>query len=124
METHMNTKIAGALLSALALGFATVASAHESESPPQVVVKYGDLDISTSQGAATLYRRIQGAATNVCSQMYVSQEAFRVRKDSCLQKVIGDAVAKVNQPELSAVFASKYGTPPPIVVAAAGARQE
>jgi hypothetical protein len=39
-----------------------------------------------------------------------------------LQKVIGDAVIKVNRPALSAVFASKFGVSPPMVLAAAKAR--
>jgi hypothetical protein len=43
-------------------------------------------------------------------------------KDACLQTVIANAVNKVNQPALSAVYAAKYATPQPIVLAAAQAR--
>ena len=85
-------------------------------------MKFADLDTSTSQGAAALYRRIHGAAVDVCSRMYVLELAYRVHKDVCLQTVIGDAVTQANSPALSAVFASKFGVSPPLVLAAAGTR--
>jgi len=116
------TLAAGAILSALAFSFATVSSAGEDATPPQVVVKYGDLNLSTSQGAVALYGRIHGAAEDVCSRMYTNTEAYRRYKNGCLQKVIADAVYKVNHPALSTVFASNYGMPQPLVLAAAGTR--
>jgi UrcA family protein len=116
------TLLAGAILGALALSFATVSSADDGTSPPQVIVKFADLDVSTSQGAVALYGRIHGAADDVCSRMYYSHEAYRWHKAACLQKVIADAVIKVNEPALSAVYASKYGVAAPVVLAAAGAR--
>jgi UrcA family protein len=121
-STRLRAQLAGAILSALALGFATLSSADEGTAPPQVIVKFGDLDVSTSQGAVALYSRIYGAAVNVCSRMYVTDLAYRLHKDACLQKVIANAVIKVNQPALSAVFQAKYGMPHPVVLAAAGAR--
>ena len=83
------------------------------------MVKFGDLNVSTSQGAAALYGRIHGAAVEVCSRMYIDEQAYKWHKSACLQKVIGDAVLKVNRPVLSAVFASKFGVSPPMVLAAA-----
>jgi UrcA family protein len=116
------TLLAGAILGALALSFATVSSADDGTSPPQVIVKFADLDASTSQGAAALYGRIHSAALDVCSRMYVIEQAYRLHKDACLQQVIADAVIKVNRPALSAVFAFEYGVAPPMVLAAAQAR--
>jgi UrcA family protein len=118
----LRTLVAGAILSALALSFATVSSAKEDATPPQVIVKFADLDLSTSRGAVALYGRIRGAAEDVCSRMYISTEAYRRYKNSCLQKVIADAVNKVNEPALSAAFASQYGVSAPVVLAAAGTR--
>jgi UrcA family protein len=117
-STPLRTLVAGAMLSALAFSFATVSSAGEPTTPPQSIVKFGDLDVSTSQGASALYGRIHSAAVDVCSRMYVIDLAYRLHKDACLQKVIADAVNKVNQPSLSAVFASKYSVSAPVVVAA------
>jgi UrcA family protein len=121
-STPVRALAAGAILSALALSFATVSSAEEDATPPQVIVKFADLDLSTSPGAVALYGRIRGAAENVCARMYISTEAYRRYKSSCLQKVIADAVKKVNEPALSAVFASKYDVSTPVVLAAAGSR--
>ena len=104
----------------LALSFATASRADNGTAPPQVIVKFGDLDVSNSQGAAALYRRIHGAALNVCSRMYVDRQSYKWHENACLQKVIGDAVIKVNRPALSAVFASRYGVSAPMVLAAAG----
>jgi UrcA family protein len=117
-STSLRTLLAGAILSALAFSFATVSSANEGTTPPQVIVKFADLDLSTSQGAVALYGRIRGAAEDVCSRMYISTEAYRRHKDVCLQKLIADAVNNVNQPSLSAVYASKYSVSAPMVVAA------
>ena len=121
-STPLRTLVAGAILSVLALSFATASHADDDTTPPQVTVKFGDLDVSTLQGAAALYRRINSAAIDVCSRMYVIEQAYKWHKDACLQKVIGDAVIKVNRPALSAVFASKYGVSPPMALAAAGTR--
>jgi len=118
-STPLRTLVAGAILSALAFSFATVSHADDGTAPPQVIVKFADLDVSTSQGAATLYSRIRGAAANVCSQMYVDKQSYNWHGNACLQKVIGDAVIKVNRPALSAVFASKFGVSAPVVLAAA-----
>jgi UrcA family protein len=120
-STPLRTRVAGAILSALAFSFATVSSA-EVPTAPQIIVKFGDLDVSTSKGAVALYGRIHSAALDVCSRMYVSEVAYLFHKNDCLQKVIGDAVIKVNRPALSAVFASKFGVSPPVVLAAAEAR--
>jgi UrcA family protein len=121
-STPLRTLAAAAILSALAFSFATVSRADDGTTPPQVIVKFGDLDVSTSQGAAALYRRILGAAVEVCSRIYIDEQAYKWHKDACMQKVIGDAVIKVNRPALSAVFASKYGVSPPMVLAVARAR--
>jgi UrcA family protein len=116
-STTLRSLVAGAILSALAFSFATLSSAKEATTPPQVIVKFADLDLSTSQGAVALYGRIRAAAEDVCSRMYISTEAYRRHKDVCLQKLIADAVNKVNEPALSTVFASKYRVPAPMVVA-------
>lgn len=42
-------------------------------------------------------------------------EVYKANKDACMKKAIADAVTKVNQPSLSAVFASKYGVSAPVV---------
>jgi UrcA family protein len=120
LSTTLRILVAGAILSSF--GFATVSSAEDASAPPQVTVKFGDLEVSTSRGAAALYGRVERAAENVCTRMYVTQVAYKWAKYTCLPKVIGDAVIKVDSPALSAVFASHYGVSPPMLLAAAGTR--
>jgi UrcA family protein len=119
---YRRTLVAGAVLSALAFSFATVSRANDEAAPPQVTVKFADLDVSTSTGAAALYGRIKHAAVEVCSRMYPIELAYKWNEKACLQKVIGDTVIKVDRPALSAVFASKYGVSPTILLASTGTR--
>jgi UrcA family protein len=71
-----------------------------------VTVSYSDLDLSSPAGAKTLYRRIQGAAEQVCGHPgadVIEQAIWR----SCYRSAIGNAVRKVNDPLLTAVHAGK-----------------
>jgi UrcA family protein len=73
---------------------------------PSVTVRYADLDLSTSAGANTLYRRIQAAAKQVCRSPgtdLIEQIGWR----SCYRSAVGDAVRKVNSPLLIAVHSGK-----------------
>ena len=54
--------------------------------------------------------------------MYPIEQAYKWHRNACLQKVIGDAVIKVNRPASTAVFASKYGVSPTVLLAEVGAR--
>jgi UrcA family protein len=73
-----------------------------------VTVSYRDLDLSSLEGARTLYRRIQSAAKQVCGYQdadLIEQSIWR----SCYRNAIADAVGKVNSPLLTAVHT---GRPP------------
>jgi UrcA family protein len=61
-------------------------------------VRYSDLDVSTMQGAKTLYLRIRFAAETLCESA-----ATWGKKEgrACVNKAIDDAVAHVNLPILS-----------------------
>ena len=67
-----------------------------------VTVSYGDLDLSSPTGANALYRRIQGAAKQVCGYAgadLIEQSIWR----GCYRHAIAGAVGKVNNPLLTAV---------------------
>jgi UrcA family protein len=67
-----------------------------------VTVSYGDLDLSSPAGANALYRRIQGAAKQVCGYAgadLIEQSIWR----GCYRNAIANAVGKVNNPLLTAV---------------------
>ena len=70
---------------------------------PTVVVRYGDLDLSTTDGANVLYQRISVAARQVCpfedSRALVADGKNR----ACREAAIERAVNAVNNPQLAAV---------------------
>jgi UrcA family protein len=107
-----------AIFSALALGSAA-ASVAAGDSAPQVVVKFGDLNLSNAQGAAELYNRIAAAGKEVCRSLDSRDLATRARLDACVHKAIADAVTMVDRPELFAIYNAKTHQPRPIVLAAA-----
>jgi UrcA family protein len=109
----MNTSLtfrrlfAAAAIGAFATSFTVAAHAAQSTDAPQVIVKYADLAVSTPQGAAALYQRIFAAALTVCRPLDDSSLSGKQWKDACIHKAVADAVARVDQPALSAVYRAK-----------------
>ena len=65
---RLHTIVATMLCGATALGLTAMpAVADPYGQPLQQTVKFGDLDISRTQGATVLYGRIRAAAKNVCA---------------------------------------------------------
>ena len=110
--------IATAIFGVLASGLAAVRAAGDTSDLPQVVVKYGDLNLSRPQGAAVLYSRIAAAARIVCKSFEIDSRSLgsRARMDACVHNAMADAVTAVDQPQLSAIYNSKNGTQPPTVL--------
>jgi UrcA family protein len=106
--------IAAAAFSALASGFGAVAAAADGAPAPTAIVKYGDLNVSTAEGATELYRRIRSAATHVCSSfdrpLDLNSQAF---KTDCIRQAITNGVAALNEPALFTVYKANGGTPLP-----------
>jgi UrcA family protein len=92
-----------ALVSALAVLGASPAFADETAR--SVKVSYADLDLSTQAGAATLYSRIRGAARTVCGDDDLPYTHWAWKK--CFNEAVGNAVAKVNNPQLTALHQGK-----------------
>lgn len=120
-STNLSPLITTAIFGALALSCGAISAAADSSDLPQVVVKFGDLNLSTQQGAAALYRRIAAAADEVCesysphSRDLLAQQRIR----GCVQKAIADAVTRVGRPELFAIYNAKNHRPAPNMVAIA-----
>jgi UrcA family protein len=83
-----------------------------------MTVKYGDLNLSNPQGAATLYRRIAQAAHAVCDSSDDSPWSLAA-VHSCVNKAVTDAVTEVGQPQLIAVYNAKNRQPLPFTLATA-----
>lgn len=122
---YLRTLTAGAILGTLT-SISGVSIADDATTPRQVVVHFVDLDLSRSAGVVQLYARLKEAAETVCDAYTDGggggplplQRIYKL----CWQTALAAAVAKVNAPALSAVFASKQAMPAPVLVAAAKAR--
>lgn len=110
-----------AIFAALSSGAATVASAAEGDAL-QTKVKFDDLNVSSTQGASILYSRIHAAAEKVCRPLDESNLASKALHAKCMNAAIANAVGKVDQPSLFAVYNAKTGTSKPIVLASSQTR--
>jgi UrcA family protein len=115
-ETIMNSSttsiglrglIASAIFGFLGLGPCIVAAADRGAESR--TVKFADLNISNPSGAHVLYRRIRAAAQVVCSYYFFATDADKAR---CVRDATADAVTKINQPALSAVYNARAGFRP------------
>lgn len=72
---------------------------------PTLRVHYQDLDLSTENGAATLYRRIAIAAKQVCPSTDTRLLHDKKIAEKCIDSAIERAVADVNSPQLARLSA-------------------
>ncbi|MGA9334690.1 MAG: UrcA family protein [Rudaea sp.] len=86
----------------------SVSAAGTDTNSVSVYVKFADLDISTSAGAAKLYARIHAAAAGACSYYWFKSDAVEAR---CILDATANAVADVNAPALVAVYNAKNKVP-------------
>ena len=100
--------VATAILLVLAVSLPTVSAAGPSSASR--IVKFSDLDISSPSGAHALYMRILAAAQVVCSYYAFATDGD---KAGCVRDAIADAVTKIDQPELSALYNANYKIPVP-----------
>jgi UrcA family protein len=101
----MKTQIALAAVT-LVVAFAGGAYAQQA---PQLHVKYGDLNISTTAGANVLYRRIRAAAVQVCGVPDHRELARSAQAEACTARAVADAVAKVDAPALTRTYLRETG---------------
>jgi UrcA family protein len=100
--------IATAIFGCFALGPCTAAAAEPSVESR--TVKFADLDLSNPSGAHVLYRRIRAAAQVVCSYHFFATDTDKAR---CEHDAIADAVTRINEPALSAVYNANNRTSVP-----------
>jgi len=121
-STRVSRILAATIFAALTCGVATASFASDSSNPLQVKVKYGDLNVSSTAGAATLYTRIRLAAEAVCHPFNNRDLASQRLFAGCVHKAMSNAVNEVDQPTLSAIYNAKIGTSKPIMLASGQAR--
>jgi UrcA family protein len=71
-----------------------------------VVVRFGDLDLSSRTGAETLYARIQLAAAQVCRPADAAVLVMHTASLRCQTELVARTVASVRSPQLAAVHES------------------
>ena len=81
---------------------------------PDVVVRYGDLDLSTRTGAETLYARIQLAAAQVCSPTDSPDLVMHAGYIRCRNELVDRTVASIRSPQLAAVYESHHSVRRPV----------
>lgn len=96
------------LIAAAAVCAALVTGAR-ADGVAQMHVKYADLDVTGSAGAAVLYQRIKGAAAEVCGVDAVGDLGRGAHAKACMDQAIAQAVAKVNAPALTGLYRAKVG---------------
>ena len=105
-STGLRALVATTIFGALGLGLCVVAAADPGAESR--VVKFADLKISHSSDAHVLYRRIRAAARVVCSGYFFLTDTDKAR---CVRDATADAVTRINQPALTAVF-NAHDKPP------------
>jgi UrcA family protein len=103
----MNSRLIKLLPVAAALALTGVAQAGTVRELPSVVVKYGDLNLDTVDGVATLHTRLSKAAREVCSQLDSRVLGLRDQYDLCVSGAVTKSVAQVDNPRLTSFH--RYG---------------
>jgi len=102
----MNKQVTGVtnlLMVATALAVGMLAGvAHGTEAPAQTV-RFQDLNLNTDAGVQVFYKRIQGAANQVCGDVDGRDLVVARAHKACVDRAVADAVAAVNNQKMVAV---------------------
>jgi UrcA family protein len=96
---------AAALLVMPALFAHSALAAPRVDEAPSEIVRYHDLNLNSPEGVAGLYRRIQGAASDVCHSVEGSafvNRLFWTEWNDCVSHAVANAVKAVHNDNLSA----------------------
>jgi UrcA family protein len=107
MNANISKRLSTACLAALfCCGALTTAVAGEAQTG--ITVKYGDLNLSNAKGVATLYGRIERAATAVCgASPSPAPLGFKRVREQCRAEAIANAIQAVNIDVLTAMHKEK-----------------
>ena len=94
------------LLPLVALAVSGIATAAMPKSEG-VVVQFGDLNLNSEAGVASLHRRIRNAAESVCGPLDLRILGLRDAFDECVKDATNNGVAAVANSNLSNFHANK-----------------
>jgi UrcA family protein len=115
---HSSTRSIGRhlALAAIACGVALSmpAMADQSDGEPLTkLVSYADLNLNGAAGARVLHGRLRMAATQVCAPLRGTTLMEKANFRDCVDPALARAVAKVDEPMLTAYHLSRSGTTEP-----------
>ncbi len=100
--TMQTAYVSATLATILASHGAIAATVEPHYEVSQRIVRFADLDITRSAGAATLYARITVAARAVCEpSLSIRELGFSSQTQECQEQAIEHAVTDVNTPALT-----------------------
>ncbi len=112
-QSKLRAMVIGAAIAGLFISIDCRAAAGVEIGPdgyPAVAVSYGDLNLSTSEGVLTLYRRIAAAANQVCGGNPDPRDRHAVVWSRvCRQAAMARAVQAVGNPRLAALLTTRSG---------------
>jgi UrcA family protein len=94
------------LLPVAVLAFSSFASAGPRDTH-NVVVRFGDLNLNSQAGIASLHKRIRNAAESVCSPLETRILGLRHAYESCVDEALAGGVAAVGNANLTQFHAVK-----------------
>ena len=94
------------LLPVVALAVSGIAAAGSPDSH-SVVVRYGDLNLNSQAGVASLHKRIRNAAESVCSELDNRVLVLRDLYHQCVSEAVSNGVTQIANPNLTNFHRSK-----------------
>jgi UrcA family protein len=111
MNSNIKTDNSPCYWTAILLACVLVASnAFADDQIRTETVKFADLNVDTPAGVEVLYRRINSAARRVCGYEAASVYA-NSNWQNCIRPTVDAAVAKVNNPMLTALHTGRNPSP-------------
>ena len=103
MKTKCNMGKAALLIGAVLLSTGAVASMEDSVVTQSEQVKYNVSEASTTVGATELYDSLRAAARRVCASSGTTSVKVDAETAKCMSSAIGNAVAYVSIPAVTAI---------------------
>lgn len=95
MNGHKMMTVCVGLCAALAATAAAAAPPIEVQGLRSIEVSYGDLNMTSGEGLATLDSRIRGAARQLCRPDHSGIMPERVERRACYRTAVADAQAQL-----------------------------
>jgi UrcA family protein len=84
----------------------TAQASVRSDELPTSTVRFADLDLDHTPGAAVMYRRLKQAAEQVCSPLKGADLGSKARFGRCTEEAVAAAIAKIGRPILTQYYRS------------------